>query len=101
MRPSAAPPRTWTCPTRSARAPVRAAARRTADPEPDNFPMLDGNPSSSSRTTATRCDGWREDIDRATDYVNLVFYIAALDPEGREGYANVVLDALERAKAAG
>jgi cardiolipin synthase A/B len=78
---------------------VASAARLTRNLT--SFPMLDGNHFEFITDYRESMRRMAEDIDRAQDYVNLVFYIMAVDPEGREGYVNVVLDALERARARG
>jgi cardiolipin synthase A/B len=78
---------------------VVAAARLTKNLT--SFPMLDGNQFEFITDYRDSMRRMAEDIDRARDYVNLIFFIVADDPEGRTGYASVVLDALERAQARG
>ncbi|QCU77296.1 cardiolipin synthase [Citricoccus sp. SGAir0253] len=78
---------------------VVSAARLTRNLT--SFPMLDGNHFEFITDYRASMRRMAEDIDRAQEYVHLVFYILAEDPEGREGYADVVLDALERARARG
>ncbi|HEY4615335.1 MAG TPA: cardiolipin synthase [Citricoccus sp.] len=78
---------------------VASAARLTRNLT--SFPMLDGNHFEFITDYRQSLQRMARDIDAAQDYVNLVFYIAALDPQGREGYANEVFDALERARHRG
>ncbi|MEO9248667.1 cardiolipin synthase [Citricoccus nitrophenolicus] len=78
---------------------VVSAARLTRNLT--SFPMLDGNGFEFITDYRASMRKMAEDIDRATDYVHLIFYILADDPEDRQGYSSMVLDALERAKARG
>jgi cardiolipin synthase len=88
-------------PNDAGQAPLYVATAAQLTRNLTSFPMLDGNHFEFITDYRASMRRMTEDIDRARDYVNLVFYITALDPKGREGYANEVLDALERAKARG
>lgn len=61
------------------------------------FPMLDGNQFRYLTDYRQTMHDMAADIDRATDYVNVMFYIIGTDPANRQGYADVVLDAMTRA----
>lgn len=65
------------------------------------FPMLDGNRFEMVTDYRECLARMAEDIDQATDYVHVMFYIMAVDPEGRKGYADVVIEAMERAQQRG
>ncbi|WP_313818317.1 cardiolipin synthase [Citricoccus sp.] len=78
---------------------VVAAARLTRNLT--SFPMLDGNEFEFITDYRESMRRMAEEIDRAQDYVHLIFYILADDPKDRQGYSSVVLEALERAHARG
>lgn len=65
------------------------------------FPMFDGNHFDLLSDYRECLARMAEDIDNAEEYVHVMFYIMAVDPEERTGYADVVFDALQRAHARG
>lgn len=65
------------------------------------FPMLDGNSFEFITDYRENMRRMAEDIDAAEDYVHIMFYIMALDPEENPGYADLVFEALKRAHQRG
>ena len=61
------------------------------------FPILDGNTFEYLTDYRLTFQKVADDIDRAQHYVNVMFYIIGTDPKGRQGYADLVLDAMARA----
>lgn len=78
---------------------VRSAATLTR--ELSGFPMLKDSTFEFLTDYRGTMHRMAEDIDEAEHYVHLIMYILADDPEDRQGYVSVVLDALERAHARG
>lgn len=78
---------------------VVSAARLTRNLT--GFPMLDGNNVEFITDYRESMRRMAEEIDGAQHYVHVIFYIIADDPEDRQGYSSLVLDALERAHARG
>lgn len=82
-------------------APEYVAANSKLTRRLTGFPMLDGNSFEYLTDYRLTLHKMAADIDRAQDYVNVMFYIVGTDPKNRPGYADVVLDAMARAVARG
>lgn len=82
-------------------APDYVAANSKLTRRLTGFPILDGNQFQYLTDYRQTMHKMAADIDQATDYVNVMFYIVGTDPAHRQGYADVVLDAMARAVARG
>ena len=82
-------------------APDYVAANSKLTRRLTGFPMLDGNSFEYLTDYRLTLQKMAADIDRAQDYVNVMFYIIGTDPKHRRGYADLVLDAMTRAVTRG
>ncbi|MFC7403405.1 cardiolipin synthase [Citricoccus sp. GCM10030269] len=88
-------------PNDAGQAPGYVASAAALSRNLTSFPMLDGNGFEFITDYRASLQRMADDIDNAKHYVHLVFYILADDPEDRQGYTSVVLEALERAHRRG
>ncbi|WGH90617.1 cardiolipin synthase [Auritidibacter ignavus] len=91
----------WTLPDQIHEVPQYVESSAALTRQLTGFPMLDGNSFQYYTDYRNSLHAMAQDIDRAHDYVNMMFYICAVDPVDRQGYSSVVFDALIRAKQRG